>query len=288
MRLGHDPAHMKRSLTLLLATTAALRPCVSDAQVFDFTFDDGVNFDMTGWAWFCSLPEFYPGAAAPGGGAYSLQLPANDQLTSMCFANGELVGVHHLLPGIQTGVSYDLTFWSYIDAFNQGGDIGFFAYYTGQTPTDFGSVVATGAPIFPVWDAPAWIQNVDPFTLPAAWSGMDVYLFIEYSSAPDPPMVPKFYDSIHIAPSVGTGIPGTASTFFQPFPDPAVDHISIALPPQAMSVVITDVEGRIVEQVEVSGTEVTFELSVNNLATGIYSIRLLGDGSTEVGRFMKQ
>ena len=274
---------MGHRYTALLAaafTFAANIPKEAIAQnlVTNGAFEDGSNnFDITGWNWFCSVPEYFPSGDACNG-SWSLSIPPNDSL-SACFSNGELVGLHTHLTGLQVGVPYELTFCEKVDPVI-GGDVGIFAVPAGQTPTNFSSTTFIYA--WPVFGIPnQWVQDIDDFTVPLAYAGMDFYLFIEYSAAPDVVPSPKYFDSFSVVAQSGLGIVEADEVPLSVSPSPASDLIHLGATANGSNVDVVNVTGRVVMQVVLSPEHA---VDVADLPVGIYFVRV-GD---RIARFVKQ
>ena len=249
-------------------------------------FDDACTFDMTGWSWFCSVPDFT--AYLGQGDCNSLMLPTSDAF-SPCFNSGQLVGVHTLLNGVQAGVPYALSLWHMSSEVNLISDVGLFAYAAGQTPTSFASTTPLPGYIWPLYPVTSyvWQQHVFNFTILPGYAGMDFYLFLEYSAAPDPMTGTKMFDDFTLTQLIGTSAPEADDVILAAGPNPVEDRLTLTLAEAPQAAWLIDATGREHALVMMPGADRSMEVDVRDLPAGVFTIRITGASGTVVRRFVK-
>jgi hypothetical protein len=90
------------------------------------------------------------------------------------------------------------------------------------------------------------------------------------------------YWIVKLAPEAGTGIAQPRSAFFSVYPNPAQSEVSISLvqPAALVTVQVYDLQGRLQKQKSfANGLANPFKLSIESLAEGLYTIRIINDST---------
>ena len=247
-------------------------------------FESNCNFDLTGWNWFCTSPDYY--YTDGHNSCYALLLPTSDD-NSPCYSSGQLIGMHTLMSGVQAGVPYQLTLWENMSGPDISSDVGMFAMPSGQTPTSFGEgvglqawPVGIGNPSF------QWIQDFIPFTIPVQYAGMDFYFFIEYSASPDPIPGTKMFDDIAIT-DLSTGIGERSAISLRAYPNPAVDLLTIQLDEVPISVNVVDATGRTFSLPTFHRIGLALRMDVSSVPPGLCVMLVKTASGTRTVRFIK-
>lgn len=247
-------------------------------------FESNCTFDLTGWNWFCSVADAYP--TDGHNSCYALALPTSDGFDP-CFSNGELIGVHTLMNGVQAGVPYQLSLYENMSSPDVNSDCGIFAMPAGQTPSSFGGIGAL-LNTWPVgFSNPGyWIQDIMNFTIPAQYAGMDFYFFIEYSTAPDNVPGLKYFDDITIT-DLSTGIDAGRSHSPRHWPDPTTDKLIIDLAEAPTGLVVFDATGRADDLPTFHHLGGTLEVDVSSVQPGLCVMLLKCASGVRTLRFVK-
>ena len=268
---------MKPLFTLF---TFGIAMFANSQSIHNPSFESNCEFDLTGWDQFCSVPDAYSGEAH--GGCYGLGLPTSDSFDP-CFSNGEAIGVHTLMSGIQLGVPYQMSIWCRMSAFELNSDVGIFSVPAGQAPYWNGSDFWQS---WPVGDGTEWMQYLLNFTIPEQFTGLDFYFFIEYSVAPD--IIPgmKYFDDITIT-ELSTGMDDEALSSPTFRPNPATDKLWVDLPAAPISITAIEASGRTHDLKNFTHRDRTLEVDVHTLPTGICLLRIATASGTHAVRFVK-
>jgi glucuronoarabinoxylan endo-1,4-beta-xylanase len=116
---------------------------------------------------------------------------------------------------------------------------------------------------------------------PAAEMTGTAKVTLTLSNGKDLPRTVTFYVIIQT-----TGIKETAENALHIYPNPADDRLVVDIPePGYETLIVSDMEGRTIEQVTVSGSSVI--LNVHRYRDGVYLIKLTGKNNAMVTRFVK-
>ena len=246
-------------------------------------FESNCNFDVTGWNWFCTSPDYY--YTDGHNSCYALLLPTSDE-NSPCYSSGQLIGTHTLMSGVQAGVPYQLTLWENMSSPDISSDVGMFAMPSGQTPTSFGEGV--GLQAWPVGfsNPGVWIQDIMNFTIPVQYAGMDFYFFIEYSASPDPIPGTKMFDDIAIT-DLSTGIGERSANSLRAYPNPAVDLLTVQLDEVPINVSIIDATGRTYSLPTFHRNGLALRMNVSSVPPGLCVMLVKTASGIRTLRFIK-
>ncbi len=217
---------------------------------------------------------------------YALALPTSDSFDP-CFSNGELIGVHTLMSGVQAGVPYQLSLYENMSTPDVNSDCGIFVMPPGQTPSSFSGVGAL-LDIWPVGfsNPGVWIQDIMNFTIAEQYAGMDFYFFIEYSAAPDPVPGLKYFDNITIT-DLSTGIASGPALHPRYWPNPARDALCIDMNEVPTSMIAFDDTGREHELRAFQMNGPVLEVNVGSIPPGLCVMLVKTASGVRTVRFIK-